>query len=101
MGTGFRKSLGAGSGLGKVHFGDVKNLDSLSLSTSIIAAGAKGRISPPDTPEVVSSTQSRQTSMDHISDVAPEIIVWTEDMDLDSTSQHDSDDLSDMNINEE
>ncbi|CAM1505642.1 Fc.00g112790.m01.CDS01 [Cosmosporella sp. VM-42] len=101
MGTSFRNSLGAGNGLGKIHFGDIKNLDSLSLSTSIVTASAKGRISPPDTPEVVSSTQSRQTSMGHNSDVAPEIIVWTEDMELDSASQHYSDDLSEMNTSEE
>ncbi|CAI6057241.1 unnamed protein product [Clonostachys chloroleuca] len=42
---------------------------------------------------------SRQSSSSNLSsEVAPEIVVWTEDMDLDSTSQDDSDILSDLDM---
>ncbi|KAF7547224.1 hypothetical protein G7046_g9069 [Stylonectria norvegica] len=96
MGTSFRNSVRTGNGFGKGRFADIGHLDSLSLSRSVIAAAAKGRMSPPATPDLLSSNQSRQTSTDDISEAAPEIVVWTEDMDVDSASQHESDGSSGM-----
>ena len=81
----------------KVHFGDIKNLD----RKSVIASTVKGRISPPATPDLVSSIRSRQTSTDNTSEIAQEIVVWTEEMDVDSASQHESDDSSELSIHEE
>lgn len=100
MGTGFRRRLGSGKGLERQHFGDIKDIESLPFSKSIISTTAKGRISPPATPDIVSSVRSRQTSTDN-SEVAQEIVVWTEEMDIDSASQQESDDSSELSILEE
>ncbi|KAF4471207.1 lysine-specific histone demethylase 1 [Fusarium albosuccineum] len=58
---------------------------------------AQTRMSPPTTPDVASLSQSRQTSTEHTSEVAPEIVVWTGDMELDSDSPPESDNLSSVN----
>lgn len=58
------------------------------------AIGSKGRMSPPATPSVPSATHSRQTSTDYTSEAAQEIVVWTEDMEIDSESQAESEDSS-------
>lgn len=101
MGAGFRRRLGSGKGLEKEHFGDIKDIESLPFPKSIISTTTKGRISPPATPDIVSSVRSRQTSTDNNSEVAQEIVVWTEEMDIDSASQHESDDSSELSILEE
>lgn len=49
--------------------------------------------------ELIAPDLSRQSSSSNLSsEVAPEIVVWTEDMDLDSPSQDDSDILSDLDM---
>uniref|UniRef100_A0A8H7NA60 HMG box domain-containing protein n=1 Tax=Bionectria ochroleuca TaxID=29856 RepID=A0A8H7NA60_BIOOC len=49
--------------------------------------------------ELIAPDLSRQSSSSNLSsEVAPEIVVWTEDMDLDSPSQDDSDVLSDLDM---
>lgn len=101
MGGGFRNNIRPGNGLGKVPFGDLRNLDSLSLAKSVISATTKARMSPPTTPDILSSNQSRHTSTDYTSEVAPEIVVWTEEMDLDDTSQHESEGSLDWDAREE
>lgn len=101
MGAGFRNNLRPGSGLGKIQFGDLRNLDSLSLAKSVISATTKARMSPPTTPDVLSSNQSRHTSTDYTSEVAQEIVVWTEEMDIDDGSQHESEDSLDWDAHEE
>ncbi|KAF4977258.1 hypothetical protein FZEAL_6198 [Fusarium zealandicum] len=101
MGSEFRQSLRAGAGPRKGRLGGKGVLDSLSASEAIVVPSAQGRISPPTTPDLGSVSQSRQTSTEQASEIAPEIVVWTEHMDLDSGSQ--SDDLSsvDADIEEE
>lgn len=50
----------------------------------------------------MTATFSRQSSSSNVSsEVAPEIVVWTEDMDLDSDSQDDESDsaLSELDMN--
>jgi hypothetical protein len=100
MGAGFRKRLGSGKGSKREHFGDMKDIESFP-SKSIVSATTKGRISPPATPDIVSSNRSRQTSTDNASEAAQEIVVWTEEMDIDSASQHGSDGSSELSVLDE
>ncbi|KAH7329272.1 lysine-specific histone demethylase 1 [Stachybotrys elegans] len=52
---------------------------------------------PHSSPESNRPISSRHSSSELSSEIAPEIVVWTEDMDVDSTSHHDdSEDLSGM-----
>lgn len=95
MGTRLEHTFGVGIGVRKVFLRDKNILDSLSPSeSSVTAAATQDRISPPATPDVMSSAQSRQTSTERASEVAPEIVVWTGEMDVDSPSPVRSDDLS-------
>ncbi|KAH7209251.1 Sec1-like protein [Fusarium oxysporum] len=71
---------------------DKDAIDSLTPSDTIVMSNPPGRISPPITPDVVSVPQSRQTSTEIASEIAPEIVVWTEDMDIDNASHVESDD---------
>lgn len=65
------------------------------------ASPTRSQISLPSTPGVDSSGQSRQGSSEISSEIAPEIVVWTEDMDFDDMSQHDSDGSAPMDIHDE
>lgn len=91
MGTDFGHSFRKGTGLRKGGLGDKCALDSLSPSETIVVPSTQGRISPPTTPDMVSIPHSRQTSTEQTSEAAPEIVVWTEEMDMDSESPTDSD----------
>lgn len=78
--------------LGKGVLRHIRDLDALSFPKSVPASSTKGLLPP--TPSGMSSDRSRQTSSDLTSEAAPEIVVWTEDMDMDSPSQSESDDSS-------
>ncbi|SPJ74379.1 related to VPS33 - vacuolar sorting protein [Fusarium torulosum] len=98
MGTEFGQSFRKGIGIRKVEIDEKSVLDSLPPSGTIFMSNGPGRISPPITPDVVSGSPSRHTSTESASEIAPEIIVWTEDMDIDNTSPVESDnDLSSLN----
>ncbi|KAH7252390.1 Sec1-like protein [Fusarium tricinctum] len=98
MGTDFGQSFRKGIGIRKVEIDEKSVLDSLPPSGTIFMSNGPGRISPPITPDVVSGSPSRQTSTESASEIAPEIIVWTEDMDIDNASPVESDDdLSSLN----
>ncbi|KAF5025831.1 hypothetical protein F66182_2053 [Fusarium sp. NRRL 66182] len=94
MGTDFGQGFRKGMGIRKRSIGDKNILDSLPPSDTVVVPNGQGRISPPITPDVVSVPQSRQTSTEIASEIAPEIVVWTGDMDIDSASSVVSDDLS-------
>lgn len=64
------------------------DIGSLAFATSASALAAKSHISPPETPDVEPPNQSRQSSSEE-SDIAPEIVVWTEHMELDYASHSD------------
>src|SRR5688572_28019228 len=88
----FGQSFRKGIGFRKRDIDEGHVIDSLPPSDTIIMSNLPGRISPPITPDVVSVTQSRQTSTEIASEIAPEIVVWTEDMDIDNASHVESDD---------
>jgi hypothetical protein len=92
MGTDFGQSFRKGIGIRKTDIDGGPVNDSIPSSNTLAMSGVPGRISPPITPDVVSVPQSRQTSMEIASEIAPEIVVWTEDMDIDNTSPVESDD---------
>lgn len=83
MGTDFGQSFRKGIGIRKRDVDEGNVIDSVPPSDTSPISGVPGRISPPITPDVVSVPQSRQTSMEIASEIAPEIVVWTEDMDID------------------
>ncbi|KAF5662386.1 lysine-specific histone demethylase 1 [Fusarium heterosporum] len=98
MGTDFGQSFRKGIGIQKVELDEKSVIDSLPPSDTILMANGQGRISPPITPDVISGSQSRHTSTESASEIAPEIVVWTEDMDIDNASPVESDDeLSSLN----
>ncbi|KAJ4268422.1 hypothetical protein NW762_002485 [Fusarium torreyae] len=88
FGQNFRKGIG----IRKRDVGEKDLIDSVNPSDTVVVPDGPGRISPPITPDVVSVPQSRQTSTEIASEIAPEIVVWTEDMDIDSASHVESDD---------
>ncbi|RGP81576.1 lysine-specific histone demethylase 1 [Fusarium longipes] len=92
MGTDFGQSFRKGFGIRKRDVNEGNVIDSLPPSDAFVVSGVPGRISPPITPDVVSVPQSRQTSTEIASEIAPEIVVWTEDMDIDNASPVESDD---------
>ncbi|KAJ4009033.1 hypothetical protein NW752_008982 [Fusarium irregulare] len=92
MGPDFGQSFRKGIGFRKRDIDEGDVIDSLPPSDTIIMSNLPGRISPPITPDVVSVPQSRQTSTEIASEIAPEIVVWTEDMDIDNASHVESDD---------
>ncbi|KAF4955486.1 hypothetical protein FGADI_4459 [Fusarium gaditjirri] len=92
MGSDFGQSFRKGIGIRKRDLNDKDAIDSLTPSDNIVMSNPPGRISPPITPDVVSVPQSRQTSTEIASEIAPEIVVWTEDMDIDNASHVESDD---------
>jgi hypothetical protein len=92
MGTDFGQSFRKGIGIRKRDVGEGNVIDSVPASDTLAISSVPGRISPPITPDVVSVPQSRQTSMEIASEIAPEIVVWTEDMDIDNASPVESDD---------
>ncbi|KAM0241075.1 hypothetical protein ACHAPO_001877 [Fusarium lateritium] len=92
MGTDFGQSFRKGIGIRKTDVDEGTVIDSVHPTNTLAMSGVPGRISPPITPDVVSVPQSRQTSMEIASEIAPEIVVWTEDMDIDNTSPVESDD---------
>ncbi|KAF5257502.1 hypothetical protein FOXYS1_11967 [Fusarium oxysporum] len=92
MGSDFGQSFRKGIGIRKRDLDDKDAIDSLTPSDTIVMSNPPGRISPPITPDVVSVPQSRQTSTEIASEIAPEIVVWTEDMDIDNASHVESDD---------
>ncbi|KAH7272510.1 Sec1-like protein [Fusarium solani] len=90
FGRGFRTGIGDRKG----GLGDKCVLDSQPTSDPVVVPNAQTRMSPPTTPDMASLPQSRQTSTEHASEVAPEIVVWTEDMEVESESAAESDDQS-------
>ncbi|KAG9505666.1 hypothetical protein J7337_002638 [Fusarium musae] len=92
MGSDFGQSFRKGIGIRKRDLDDENAIDSLTPSDTIVMSNPAGRISPPITPDVVSVPQSRQTSTEIASEIAPEIVVWTEDMDIDNASHVESED---------
>ncbi|EKJ67977.1 hypothetical protein FPSE_11788 [Fusarium pseudograminearum CS3096] len=92
MGTDFGQSFRKGIGIRKRDVDEGNVIDSVPPSDTSPISGVPGRISPPITPDVVSVPQSRQTSMEIASEIAPEIVVWTEDMDIANASPVESDD---------
>jgi hypothetical protein len=82
-------------------FKNNSNLSSLSTLTSVRGINSKSQISPPATPNDRATPQSPQGPSDQSSDIAPEIVVWTEDMEFDEDSQEESEDASDMEIDDE
>ncbi|KAM0559678.1 hypothetical protein ACHAPJ_004202 [Fusarium lateritium] len=99
MESDFGQSFRKGIGIRKRDVGEKGLIDSVNPSDTVVVPDGPGRISPPITPDVVSMPQSRQTSTEIASEIAPEIVVWTEDMDIDSASPVESDDeLSSVHI---
>ncbi|RSL54205.1 hypothetical protein CEP53_007505 [Fusarium sp. AF-6] len=94
MGTDFGRGFRTGIGDRKGALGDKCVLDSQPASDTVVVPSAQTRMSPPTTPDMASLPQSRQTSTEHASEVAPEIVVWTEDMEVESDSAAESDDQS-------
>ena len=92
MGSDFGQSFRKGIAIRKRDLDDKDAIDSLTPSDTIVMSNPPGRISPPITPDVVSVPQTRQTSTEIASEIAPEIVVWTEDMDIDNASHVESDD---------
>ena len=70
--------------------------DPASPSTSFKASFAKGNSSHPVAASVASSVRPSRASSQYSSEAAPEIVVWTEDMDIDSSSRSDSDEESEL-----
>lgn len=72
-----------------------------SRTDSLLAAHLKSQISPQRSRGRAPTAGSYQSSSSDLSsEVAPEIVVWTEDMDLDSDDLSDPDDLSDVLMSE-
>lgn len=96
MGTDFGRGFRMGIGDRKGALGDKCSgvLDSQPASDTVVVPSAQTRMSPPTTPDMASLPQSRQTSTEHASEAAPEIVVWTEDMEVESESAGESDDQS-------
>ncbi|KAF4967764.1 hypothetical protein FSARC_4738 [Fusarium sarcochroum] len=92
MESDFGQSFRKGIGIRKRDVGEKGLIDSVNPSDTVVVPDGPGRISPPITPDIVSMPQSRQTSTEIASEIAPEIVVWTEDMDIDSASPVESDD---------
>ncbi|KAK7432698.1 hypothetical protein QQZ08_000557 [Neonectria magnoliae] len=100
MGSGSRNKLETGIGLRKRSYGGKGVFDSLSLSATGVAPSVQARMSPPTTPDMASAAQSEQTSTEHTPEIAPEIIVWSGDMEMDEdASPHESDDLMSVHVN--
>ncbi|KAH7170592.1 Sec1-like protein [Dactylonectria macrodidyma] len=92
-----KQNSATGTELGRKALGGKETFDSLSLRTTIVKPHARARMSPPTTPDMASSSQSQQTSTEHTPDIAPEIVVWSGDMEIDVASPHESDDsMSDL-----
>lgn len=89
---------------GGLENADAKGLDRKAddsvLKPSPAVSPTRSQISLPSTPGIASSVQSRQASSDRSSDIAPEIVVWSENMDFDDMSQQESDDESPTSNNE-
>ena len=96
MGTTLRSNLGTGSRLGKGTFNDKRRLNSFSALQSVASFRVGTHTSTPEVANSGRSSQSRQSSSEFSSDIAAEIVVWTEDMDLDVASSGDSDESSPM-----
>ncbi|KAH8737639.1 Sec1-like protein [Ilyonectria robusta] len=99
MGLGFRNNLKTGTGLRKGSLGGKGIFDSLSLSATVIAPSVQVRMSPPTTPDIASSAQSQRTSTEHTPEIAPEIVVWSGNMEIDAESPHESDDSMSVHVN--
>ena len=84
--------------------GNFKNLDRWDADLISKRASPKleeSQVLPTASPSVESSNEFRQSSADQSSDIAPEIVVWTEEMDLDQLSHDGSEDGSIMDINDQ
>jgi hypothetical protein len=69
----------------------------LSKPDSLLAAHLKSQVSPQQSRGRAATVRSYQSSSSDLSsEVAPEIVVWTEDMDLDSDELSDASSLSDV-----
>ncbi|KFA51462.1 hypothetical protein S40293_06737 [Stachybotrys chartarum IBT 40293] len=93
MGTSLRSHVRTGTRFSGRGVNNTADVGSLAVTSSMSAFSAKSHMSPPETPDVEPLKPSRQSSSEE-SDIAPEIVVWTEHMDLDYASQADSDDPS-------
>lgn len=85
-------------------FSHTQDIDSSSISSLAPESVAKSQSQIPASPSnSLSSPQvSGRGSSDESSEVAPEIVVWTEDMDLSSgLSNHDPEDSSGMHLDTE
>lgn len=96
MGTSLRSNLGTGSRLGKDTFNNTRVLNSFSVLQSAASFHIGTHTSTPEAASSARSSESRQSSSGVSSDIAAEIVVWTEDMDLDVGTPGDSDESSPM-----
>lgn len=102
-----RRSLHAQFGMdGGLTSAELKDLDRKRANSALrhipaSASPSRSRTSLPSTPGVESAFQSRQGSSERTSEIAPEIVVWTEDMDFDDMSEGKSGDSSSMDVDDE
>jgi hypothetical protein len=89
MGTTLRKRFKQESGFGKGDSEGLRdlNLQRLPLYRLATAADTNTSLPSPIEPKPEHSSHSSRTSSEQVSDIAPEIIVWTDDMDIDDQSQ--------------
>lgn len=80
---------------------DAKGRGSVLRPNGDSASPTRSQISLPSTPGIGSTFQSRGASTERSSEIAPEIVVWTEDMDFDEMSQDEPDDSSLMDMDDE
>jgi hypothetical protein len=96
MGTSLADSVRT-FGLRERNLKEVQGLASIQGVNSVSSSRqVHSQISPPSTPIDEVASRHRIAGSDHSSDIAPEIIVWTEDMDVDQSSQNESEDLSSL-----